>query len=213
MLHTRVVEQLRSELAAAELPMCAPPTADAAAAFAAHLPSAELAPLAAALLPRAGAADGAMSTSPGLSESPAAAAEALRPAWALALGLRLAGAVLTEARGAETGLGPGSGPASAEHASGVDAEPGPAEEHGVISGVVGVLTGSGLGQAPLAHAGSQGSAAVADGQQGAWQGRAGVQEAAEGCVLLALGCIGRGWRQAMYAPLTGFYACSWLLRR
>ena len=206
-LHVRVVERLRSALVAAELPTCAPPAADAAAALAAHLPAAALAPLVAALLPRAAAADGAMSTSPGPSESLALAAEAPRPAWALALGLRLAEAVLTEARGAETGSGSGSVLASAEHASGVDAEPsGPAEEHGVISGVVDVLTGSGLGHAPRAHASSQGSAAAANGQRGAWQGRTSVQEAAEGCMLLALSCTGRGWRQAMYAPLIEFRA-------
>lgn len=206
MLRVRAAERLRIALAAAELPACAPPAADAAAALAAHLPAAALAPLAAALLPRAAAADGAMTSCPGPRESPAAAAGVPKPTWALAVGLRLAEAVLTEERGAETGLGSGPGPAAAAHASGGDAEPGPAEQHGVIAGVVGVLTGSGVGQELTAHAGSQGSAAAADGQQGAWKGREGVQEAAEGCMLLALGCTGRGWRQAMCAPLTGFHA-------
>ena len=190
-LHGRVVQRLRSELAVAELPSCAPPAADAAAALAVHLPAAELAPLAGALLPTSTAAP---------------AAGALRPTWALALGLRLAEAMLARSRGA--GLGSGSGLAAAEDALTADAEPGPAEQHGVIAGVVGLLAGSAVGPEPArpARSHSPGSTAMADGQQGVWQSRESVQEAAEGCVLLALDCTKRGWRQGMYGHLTGFHA-------
>lgn len=201
--------------------MRAPPPAAAAAALAAHLPAADLAPLAGALLARS-AAHGAESPTSNPHPEPAQSRARAQPAWATALGLRLAEAVLERGPGLKVGLGLGPGPHRALPVYAAEEWVAwPAEQHGLVAGVVGVLLrkGSGLGfgrgQAPSAEASVTACAAmdgtqylggsepnadpnpVHDLQKGLHGDEAALQAAAERCMLLALGGVGSGWRQAM----------------
>jgi hypothetical protein len=129
----RVLDALRAALANGGAPAAAPAVAAAAAALAPHLPAPALAPLAAALLPPHPAQAGARD--PG--RCPAADSAPARPAWAAALGVRLAEAVLSGAcaSGAAQGAAEGAPPGAGLDGPGA----GPAERHGVVAGVVGVL--------------------------------------------------------------------------
>lgn len=201
--------------------MRAPPPAAAAAALAAHLPAADLAPLAGALLARS-AADGPESPSNNPYPEPAQSGARAHPAWAMALGLRLAEAVLERGPGVKVGLGIGPGPHRALPVYAAEEWVAwPAEQHGLVAGVVGVLlrkgsgSGFGPGRAPSAEASVRACAAMAgtqhlggseknpnphpdhDLQESLHGDEAALQAAAERCMLLALGGVVLGWRQAM----------------
>jgi len=212
-----VLDALRAALTNGA-PPALPAAAAAAAALASHLPAPALASLAAALLPHYPAWPGAHD--PGC--SPAADSAPARPAWAAALGVRLAEAVLSGARASGTGQGAAEG---APLGAGLDGPgAGPAERHEVVAGVIGVLLAGpgatpgadggdssrhgGGSPGPVGRGGSQradrstlgparGLGPEPDAAPGAWGGEAAAQAGAERCVLLAL----RGdWRLATCGP-------------